>query len=244
MPDNWDWIIGDVLGTFGRIGELKVRLQTDFPERVPELKRVCLRNSAGASTIFEVENSRIHKGRALLKLKGVDSISDAELWRNSTVRTQREDAPKLEENSFYISDLIGLEIYTSDGQLLGRLEEILPYPAQDLFKIGEVLIPAVKEYIQTVDMKRGRITVTLPKGFLQEEEPDEAFGGGDAPPGDDRTSVQSQHHLSGSDSRSGSHTNREPARLRNRQTSHHRRHPLRRGRGNDSQGGADRKSSG
>ncbi len=243
MPDNWDWIIGEVLGTFGRIGELKVRVETDYPESFQELKQVCLHNPSGVSVLFDVENSRMHKGRVLLKLKGLDSISDAELWRNATVRTQRQERHQLEENHFYVSDLIGMEVVTSTGVLLGRLEEVLPYPAQDLLKIGEVLIPIVKEYILSMDLERGRITVLLPKGFLQEE-PDETFGGGDAPPGDDRTSVQSQHHLSGSNPRTCADPHSEPAKLRSGSASHHRRHPLRRGRRNDTQGRTDRKSSG
>jgi 16S rRNA processing protein RimM len=243
MPDNWDWIIGEVLGPFGRIGELKVRVETDTLERFQELTRICLHNSSGASVLFDVENSRIHKGRVLLKLKGVDSISEAELWRNATVRTQRQERYELEENHFYVSDLIGMEVVTSTGMLLGRLEEVLPYPAQDLLKIGDVLIPVVKEYIHSVDLERGRITVLLPKGFLQEE-PDEMFGGGDAPPGNDRTSVQSQHHLSSSNPRSGANPHSEPAKLRSGSASYHRRHPVRRGRGNDPQGRTDRKGFG
>lgn len=171
--DDWSWTIGLVTTTFGRAGELKVRYETDFPERFRALNEVCLRKP-GAARLFKVEGVREHKEHALLKLEGVESISDAENWRNARVQVRREDAVPLPEGSYYVTDLIGMQVVTSAGRSLGKVENVLAYPAQDLLKIGDVLIPAVKEFIVSVDTSAGRIVVSPPEGLLPGEEMEHA----------------------------------------------------------------------
>ena len=166
MHDEWNWTVGEVVAPFGRIGEMKVRLETDFPDRFARLKQVCLRPSKGEPRLFSIQQARLHKGQILLKVEGVESIDDAELWRGARVQTRREEAVPLPKNSYYASDLIGMEVVTQDGRVLGKLEKIWPYPAQDLFQIGEVLIPAVKEFVVDVDIEGRRITVAPPEGLL------------------------------------------------------------------------------
>lgn len=169
MHDDWNWTVGRVVATFGRIGELKVRIETDFPDRFARLKQVCLRLPASAPRLFTVQRARLHKGQALLKLEGVESISEAELWRGALVQIPREEAVPLPEDSYYIADLIGLDVVTREGRNLGKLDDVLQYPAQDLFQIGEILIPAVKEFIVAVDIPGRRIVVAPPEGLLPEE---------------------------------------------------------------------------
>src|SRR5262249_31341337 len=134
MLDAWNWTIGEVVAPFGRIGELKVRLESDFPDRFARLKQVCLRPPAGAPRLFAVERARLHKGQVLLKVEGVESIGDAEAWRGARVQIPREEAVPLPEGSYYAGDLIGLDVVTQEGRMLGRLEKVLAYPAQDLLQ--------------------------------------------------------------------------------------------------------------
>jgi 16S rRNA processing protein RimM len=172
LPE-WTWTIGEVVGVFGIVGELKVRIETDFPERFTKLAEAVLRGPNGAARLFKVKKARLHKGQALLKLEGIDRIEDAEVWRGARVQVRPEERVALPEDSFYASDIIGLEVVTKDGRALGKLEKILPYPAQDLFQIGEILIPAVKEFIVEVDIPGGRIIVDPPQGLLPDETPEE-----------------------------------------------------------------------
>ena len=118
--------------------------------------------------LFSVEGARIHKGHVLLKLEGIDSIDDAEAWREARVQVRRSDAVPLAEGSYYVADLIGMEVVTRDGRALGRLEQVLPYPAQDLLKVGDILIPAVKEFVDEVDVAGKKIVVAPPPGLLPE----------------------------------------------------------------------------
>jgi 16S rRNA processing protein RimM len=172
MHDEWNWTIGKVVAPFGRMGEAKVRMESDFPERFTYLRRVCLRPPRGQSALFEVEHARLHKGQVILKLKGIESIDDVERWRNALVQIPRAEAMPLEPNSYYISDLIGADVVTRENRVLGKLDNILSYPAHDLLQIGEILIPAVKEFVLSVDIEARRIVVAPPAGLLPDEEPE------------------------------------------------------------------------
>jgi 16S rRNA processing protein RimM len=167
-PDEWSWTIGTVVAPFGLLGEMKVRIESDFPDRYEGLEKVCLRLPKRAPLLFAVKRTRIHKGQVLLKVEGIDRIEDAEDWRGASVQIPRSQAVKLSEGSYYAVDLIGMDVVTREGRSLGKLENILPYPAQDLFKVGEILIPAVKEFILNVDIAGKRIVVALPEGLIPE----------------------------------------------------------------------------
>lgn len=167
---DWAWTIGIVVAPFGLRGEMKVRMETDFPERFGRLKKVCLRLKGRPPETLFIQQARLHKGQVLLKAEGIDSIEDAETWRGALVQIKRDDAVPLEEGNYYIADLIGLDVVTADGKSLGKLDEVLTYPAQDLLRIGDILIPAVKEFVVQVDLARGKIVVSPPEGLLPGEQ--------------------------------------------------------------------------
>jgi 16S rRNA processing protein RimM len=169
MHDEWNWTVGEVVAPFGLIGEMKVKLETDFPDRFARLKQVCLRPAKGEPKLFKVQRARLHKGQILLKVEGVESIDAMEAWRGARVQIRRDEAVPLPQDSYYAADLVGMEVVTREGRVLGKLEKIWPYPAQDLFQVGEILIPAVKEFIVSVDVEGRRITVAPPEGLLPGE---------------------------------------------------------------------------
>jgi 16S rRNA processing protein RimM len=170
--DEWTWTVGEVAGVFGIKGELKVRLETDFPNRFAGLKQVCLRPAVGAPRLMDIQTARLHKGQVLLKLQSVDSIEDAQRLRGAKVQLPRAQAVELPENSYYAVDIVGMDVVTRDGKLLGTLDKVLPYPAHDLFQVGAALIPAVKEIVLEVDTVNRRIVVDPPAGLLPNDEPE------------------------------------------------------------------------
>lgn len=167
--DEWNWTIGQVVAPFGIHGELKVRILTDFPERFEGLTEACLRIEGGAATRLRVKRSRVHKGHVLLLLEGVESANDAEMWRGARVQVRRTDAPPLAEDEHYDADLIGLEVVKKDGGVVGRVDEVLHYPAQDLLRVGEALVPAVRPIVCEVDLSRRCIVIDPPEGLLPGE---------------------------------------------------------------------------
>jgi len=171
--ENWDLTVGEVTAPFGRQGEVKVRLETDFPNRFSRLRQVCLRRPSGAADLFDIEDVRLHKGQALLKLRGVDTIDAAEELRGALVQIRRQEAVPLPANEFYIHDLIGCEVVTAEGRVLGTLISVLQSSANDVFVVGqgkeEILLPAIKDVVQEVDLERRRIRVTPTPGLLPGE---------------------------------------------------------------------------
>lgn len=174
MLDDWCWTIGVVVGPFGIRGEAKVRLETDFPERFLSLKQVCIRRADGSAELVAVRAVRMHKGQALLKFEGIDRIEDVDARRGALLQVRREDRVPLPGDSFYISDVVGFEVCTEDGRTLGTLDEVLKYPAQDLWRVGEALIPAARPFVQRIDTEGRRIVVSLVPGLLPDDPDDDA----------------------------------------------------------------------
>ena len=177
LPE-WTLTIGEIVAPFGLAGEMKVRLETDFPERFTRLRIVCVRETSGQARLFDVENTRLHKTQVLLRLRGVDSIEDAEALRNAFVQVRAQDATRLPSNEFYIHDLLGCEVVTEQGRVLGSLTNILRGGANDVYVIGqgkdEVLLPAVKDVVRSVELTQRRIVVTPTPGLLPDDAPEEA----------------------------------------------------------------------
>lgn len=153
------------MGVFGLRGEVKVQPLTDFQERFDAGSRLRLRGEW-----VTLEASRQHGGQFILRLEGV---SDPDAAR--ALQWQYLEAPPIERETlaageYLVSDLVGMSVRSMDGMELGRVEEVLPYPAQDILKIGDLLIPMVDEFVAEVDIDKRLITVNLLPGMLSPED--------------------------------------------------------------------------
>ncbi|MBC7528573.1 MAG: 16S rRNA processing protein RimM [Chthonomonadaceae bacterium] len=173
LESEWTLIVGEIVAPFSRFGEVKVNLLTDFPERFERLKQVSIRSSYGDTRLMPVQTARLHKGQILLKLKGVETMNDAENLRGYIVSVRQSDAVPLASNEFYIHDLLGCEVVTEDGQTLGKITNILSNPANDIYVVGagkdEILLPAVRDVIKSVDIAARRVVATPTPGLLPGE---------------------------------------------------------------------------
>ena len=106
--------IGSVVNTFGIKGFLKVNPYTDDIKRYDALKEIYLVKE-NKKKIFEVEEVKYQKYVVLLKLKGIDTIEEAEKYRNYSVQVDRKDAVNLPEDTYFIVDLIGMTVYEDNG---------------------------------------------------------------------------------------------------------------------------------
>ena len=156
--------IGKVIGVFGVRGEVKVRIETDFPERFATLTRVYLDDAEHTA-----ESSRIHKGMALLKLAGVDDPEHAAELIGCQVDVALADAVPLKEGQYFFYQIIGLQAMTADGEALGEVTEVLRTGSNDVYVVkgeqGELLIPAIDSVVKQIDVARGRIVVELMEGM-------------------------------------------------------------------------------
>ncbi len=159
--------IATVLAPHGVRGELKVRIETDFPERFQLLRRVYL----GAELLpYDFEGFRPHQRSGLLKLKGCDDRNAAEKLRGLEVQIPIAEAMPLGPGQHYVYELLGLSVQAEDGEPLGILEEVLFTGSNAVYVArgarGEVLIPVLKDVVLSVDLEKERIVVRLPPGLL------------------------------------------------------------------------------
>lgn len=163
--------VGVISSTHGIRGEVKVYPTTDDNARFQELKEVLL--DTGKEQIpLEIQNVRYFKQMVILKFKGIDNINDIERYKGRPLLVTREHAVPLNENEYYIADLIGMDILTENGDHLGHLSDVLETGANDVYIIQtkdekEVLIPAIQECILKVDPEANQMTIHLMKGLIQ-----------------------------------------------------------------------------
>lgn len=161
--------VGTVTSTHGIRGEVKVYPSTDDIRRFSVLEKVFL-DEAHARKLLYIENVKYFKQMVILKFKGYDRIEDIESFKGLDLFVSREDAVPLEEGEYYIADLIDMKVLTG-GRELGVLKDVLQTGANDVYIVdspeyGEVLIPAIPQCIQSVDIETGIMTVELLPGLL------------------------------------------------------------------------------
>lgn len=165
-------ILGEVLRPHALRGELRIRILTDYPERIIAGKTIYLAEEIDSqAAAYQVEYLRANKEYGLLKLRGIENRDQADLLRELLVLTDIDDAVPLEAGEFYLYEMIGLDVQTEDGETLGKLVEVLETGANDVYIIdspryGEVLIPAIDQTILKTDIDAGIMTVRLPEGLL------------------------------------------------------------------------------
>ena len=161
--------IGKVGRPWGCYGEVKILPLTDHPERFQTLTRVYLIGSSGKPNPMDVSGIKVRSGSLYLKLAGVDSPEAARQFTGHHLCVTEEERIALPEGEFFHSDLIGLEVATEDGEVLGRLEEIIPTGAHDVYLIKgerEYLVPAVESFIVKVDLEAGQMVIHAMEGLL------------------------------------------------------------------------------
>ncbi|HVT13023.1 MAG TPA: ribosome maturation factor RimM [Fimbriimonadaceae bacterium] len=154
--------VGRIVGAHGLKGEVKVEALTDFVERLDAGRRLRLKGDW-----VTVEGARVQGNRLLLRLSGVEDIDQAKALQWEYLEAPAEERPELEEDEYVTADLIGLEVVTTDGERLGKVDDVLLMPAHDVIVAAGIMIPAVKQFVKSVDLKEKRITVELIEGMRQ-----------------------------------------------------------------------------
>ena len=161
--------IGRIIRPHGLRGEVTVEVLTDFPERFDSIKEIYLGDELQAQR-REVTATRWHKDRVLLSLEGCENRTCAEGLRGLLVQIPIEEARPLAEDEYYSHQLVGLDVVTVEGEDLGRLSEIIFTNANDVYVVigprGQVLLPAIADVIEDVDLEAGQMTVRLMEGLV------------------------------------------------------------------------------
>lgn len=168
-------LIGEVLRPHGVQGELKVRVLTEYPERIATVPALYLAAGVDAPRPREVhvQSLRMHQGFALIKFREYPDRTAVERLRGQFLMVRIEDAVPLDEGEFYLYQVIGLPVCTEDGLELGVVTEVLETGAYDVYVVsggdrGEILIPVTPDTILSTDIAGRLITVRLPEGLLSD----------------------------------------------------------------------------
>jgi 16S rRNA processing protein RimM len=164
--------VGMIAGAHGLRGEMKMELHTDFPDRFTPGAQVYTGVSLAAHTII---SARPHQQQLLIQLEGIHDRTAAEELRGAWLFVPEDDAAELDEDTYFVHDIIGLAVQTTAGVPLGTVEEVLFTGANEVYVVvppgqprREILLPAIAQVIRTVDLDNGLLIVELLPGLIDD----------------------------------------------------------------------------
>lgn len=160
-------VIGQIINTRGIKGELKVLPLTSRNERFNNLENVYIGDDLMHQKIRKVQ---VTERFVYLFFDGLNNINDVEKFKTCYIYVSDEDKIELEEGEYFISDIIGCEVYKTDGQLVGEVVDLIENPANDVYVVKgdkEYLIPQVSEFVKDIDVKSKKIIIEPIEGMLE-----------------------------------------------------------------------------
>ena len=160
--------IGQIVNTQGLKGEVRVYPFTDDIYRFDDLEEFYL--GKDLETKWEVERVRYKGNMVIMKIKDIDSIELAEKLKTKNMYIGREQGRELDEGEFFVSDLIGLDVFTVDGEKVGVLKDVLQHAINDVYVVSsgekEYLIPSIEKFVPTIDLDQNKMIIDPIKGML------------------------------------------------------------------------------
>ena len=163
--------IGKIVAVQGLKGEVRVEAWCDSKEFLCEFDTLYF--DKGAKEV-EIQRAHPHKNIVLMKIKGVDTVEQAQLLRNKILYMDRNDV-ELEEGSFFVQDLIGIEVFDGEsGESYGKICDVTETGANDVYHIkdsdGKIrLIPAIPDVVLNTDIEAGKMTIHVLEGLFDED---------------------------------------------------------------------------
>ena len=179
--------IAKIVNAVGLKGEVKVYNYSDVRERFEELDEIIISGKKRES-VKKILSVRYQGNMVILSLEGIDDRNASERARGMELFMDAADLPELEQGQFYVRDIVGFEVRTSAGEVIGTLKDVLTNTAQDVYVVSrtdaeskaaakasgrpakvprDIMIPGVPEFIRSVDTENKVITVELPEGLME-----------------------------------------------------------------------------
>ena len=158
-------VIGEILAPWGNKGKTKVAILTDFPQRFAPSSKVYVNQQ-----LMTVDSAQWHKGGAIIKFSDVNCPAEAKKLRGQTIEIHRSQLKPLPEGQYYLFQIIGLEVWTTGGKLLGVVTEIQTAAGSDTYLVRgdreEILIPATEDIIKSINLDKGQLVIEPIEGLL------------------------------------------------------------------------------
>jgi 16S rRNA processing protein RimM len=166
--------IGRVVKPHGINGKMKVEYFGEDLHLFSLYRKVFIEGDKGRPESYEILEAIPQPPRLILRLKGIERVQETELLIGKEILIEKEALPELEEGEYYWVDILGMKVETQEGKRIGKVKEIFPTGANDVYvvegKRGEILLPAIEEVIQSIDLKSGVMKVTRIKGLWEDED--------------------------------------------------------------------------
>lgn len=164
--------VGKILKTQGRAGAVRVLPLTDYPQRFKAKSRVYV-SLKGSRKLMNIEESVPRQKYVIIKFKEVPDMNAAEEIKGGILEITREELYPLPENTYYIFDIIGLNVRDLNRGILGRISDVLQTGSNDVYVVETgarpVLIPALKQVVKEIDLPGRSMVVDLPEGLVDDE---------------------------------------------------------------------------
>jgi 16S rRNA processing protein RimM len=158
--------IGTIVSPWGLHGHVRVTVETDFPQRFSSSSQVYIDGQ-----IMVIDEATQHKGQAIIKLHGVDSEEEADELVGHVIEVHHSQLFSLKDEEYFHFQLIDLKVITSDGDVIGKISDILSTASADVYVIngknGDILIPATDEVIKSIDISKGTMIIEPIAGLLE-----------------------------------------------------------------------------
>jgi 16S rRNA processing protein RimM len=162
--------VGKIIGTHGIKGQMKLKSYSGNADSLSAVQSITLKSPAGTLQEFSIISFKANSGKFIIGLQDFDDINQVQPFLGSEICLKRGQLPGLEEDEYYWSDLIGLQVFTDDGTLLGTIADIFETGSSDIYVVRgearEYLIPAIADVIKMVDPAGGKIVITPLDGLL------------------------------------------------------------------------------
>ncbi|MGG4112383.1 ribosome maturation factor RimM [Bacillus subtilis] len=174
MTKRW-FNVGKIVNTHGIKGEVRVISKTDFAEERYKTGNTLYLFMDGRNEPVEVtvNTHRLHKQFHLLQFKERQNLNEVEELKNAIIKVPEEELGELNEGEFYFHEIIGCEVFTEEGELIGKVKEILTPGANDVWVIGrkgkkDALIPYIESVVKHIDVREKKIEIELMEGLIDE----------------------------------------------------------------------------
>lgn len=157
--------VGRITSVHGLTGQVRVAMASDVPDRFDPGRQVYIQGQA-----YRIASlTPFRPGHVILSFQGVNAVEEARRLVGENVIVPASESPQLPEGEFFHYQLLGLRVFTGDGEFLGEISEILETGSNDVYVVkgdgGEVLVPALSKVITQVNLDQGMMLVSLPEGL-------------------------------------------------------------------------------
>jgi 16S rRNA processing protein RimM len=163
-------LVGKVIRPHGLDGSLRIRSYAQSAESFLDAGNVFLKSDKDEMCECKVSSVKPYKNVFLMRLEGLQSLEEAERYRGADILIRKDLLEQKDEEEYFWFELIGLEVFLNSGRYLGKLTDIIPTGSNDIYVVKkgrkEVLIPAIYEVVDEIDLENKKIIISEMEGLL------------------------------------------------------------------------------